>query len=166
MTRQTAVALLETLTIFRRGVFVVVLILTVGCKKEPAVIPDFTTPAGALLVLENAYRNEDVEAAVGAKCFEVEAKLMLRETMPGFATDDEHTRRLAEVLEMAFRDELANDGFPDFRGLTCWADSIEPYTDGVVLVAERCRFPDGGYSVQRMLVAETSKGWRVVNPLD
>jgi hypothetical protein len=127
---------------------------------------DFTTPQGALLVLEEAYRNRDLEAAVRAKSFEVEAELMLRDVAPDETTHPEMIRKTAELLEYAFRVEILDDGFPDFHGLTCSADSVEPYREGVVVVTERCRFPDGGHSVERILVAKIGSEWRVVRSLD
>jgi hypothetical protein len=40
---------------------------------------DFTTPEGAVLCLEEAYRRHDLDAAAACKDFAIEAKLMLHE---------------------------------------------------------------------------------------
>ena len=51
-------------------------------KAVPPVAKDFTTPEGAILCLEDAYRREDIEAAIAAKDFKTEARLMLQKTGP------------------------------------------------------------------------------------
>lgn len=43
---------------------------------------DFTTPEGAILCLEDAMRRQDLDAAVACKDFQIEAVLLLLQTMP------------------------------------------------------------------------------------
>ena len=42
-------------------------------KAMPPVAKNFETPEGAILCLEDAYRRKDIEAAVAAKDFKIEA---------------------------------------------------------------------------------------------
>jgi hypothetical protein len=125
---------------------------------------DFSTPEGAILCLEEAYRRHDLDAAVACKDFAIEAKLMLQRVVEGLDADDEVAAKTAEVLELAFRKEAQN-AWPDFTKSQSFFIEQAPYKDGIVVVTEVCRFTDGGTSRQQILVAETAKGWRVLHPL-
>ena len=130
----------------------------------PPVAKDFTTPEGAILCLEDAYRRRDIEAAIAAKDFKTEARLMLQKTGFKDHIDDEMVAKTAEALVASFRAHTTAS-WPDFEGLESFFTKREPHADKVVLVTEMCRFPDGGFSQQQMLVAETLQGWRVLNPV-
>jgi hypothetical protein len=133
-------------------------------KALPPVAKDFTTPEGAILCLEDAYRRRDIEAAIAAKDFKTEARLMLENTGFKEHIDDEMVAKTAEALVLAFRAHTTAK-WPDFNGLESFFTNREQHGDKVVLVTEMCRFPDGGFSEQQVLVAETPQGWRVLNPV-
>jgi hypothetical protein len=78
--------------------------------------------------------------------------------------DREVVDKTAEVLELAFRNEVQNR-WPDFTKSRSFFVQREPYKDDMVVVTEVCHFTDGGTSRQRILVAQTPKGWRVMHPL-
>lgn len=138
-----------------------------GCKdsRQPA-RKDFTTPQGAVYMLEEAYRRQDIEAAVQAKAFRVEARLLLQETMPDVEVAGAEIDRLAETLELGFREQIEAWGFPDFETIDCTCSDAQPYDDGLVVVVETCIFPDGGRSMQRLLVADLLVEWKVVMPIE
>src|SRR5262245_8527924 len=108
-----------------------VLLLPLGCGKQPA--RDFSTPEGAILCLEDAYRAKDIEAAVRCKDFNMEARLML-EKLPKLkdAIDDKLITRTAEVLELAYRKEIEKKGFPDMTDVSSSFPKVEPLRDGIV----------------------------------
>lgn len=148
----------------------IVLIMTMvisGCGGR-TVIHDFSTPEGAILCLEDAYRAKDLTAMVNCKDFRIEARLMFEKlkNVPVQAGDDELVNKAAEVLELAYRKEINDKGYPDMIGVTSSFPKTEPYKEGLVAVTEVCSYPDGGTSQQRVLVAKTDNGWRVLNPLD
>jgi hypothetical protein len=136
-----------------------------GCSKQHA--KDFSTPEGALLCLEDAYRAKDIEAAVRCKDFKMEARVMLEklQNLQG-AIDDQLIAKTAEVLELGFRKELEKKGFPDMTGVASTFPKVEPFRDGIVMVTEECSYPGGTKSKQRLLVSKTADGWRVLNPVD
>jgi len=133
-------------------------------KAQPPVAKDFTTPEGAILCLEDAYRRRDVEAAIAAKDFKTEARLILQTTGFNGLMNDEMIVKTAEALVVSFRAHTTAR-WPDVEGLESFFTKREPHSDKVVLVTEVCYFPDGGFSEQQMLVAETPQGWRVLNPV-
>jgi hypothetical protein len=143
----------------------------VGCgsrTEDVTPLRDFTTPEGAVLCLEDAYRACDIEAVIKCKDFRIEARLMLGKLQQDFSGDKEVLAKTAELLELSFRKELQTNGFPDFEGLECRFVNRAPYEnqDDIVIVTEICTFPDGGTSTQKILVANTESGWRVLNPID
>lgn len=128
---------------------------------------DFTTPEGAILSLEDAYRAQDVEAAVRCKDFQVEATLMLKKLDQDFSGDPEILAKTAEVLELGFRAELKR-GFPDFRDVVSTFPEKQPYEgrDDILLVTEQCRRGDGTPTMNNLVVAKTSDGWKVISVPD
>jgi hypothetical protein len=131
-------------------------------KTLPPVAKDFTTPEGAILCLEDAYRRHDIEAAIAAKDFKTEARLMLMDTGFKEHIDDEMIAKTAEALVASFR-AYTTAKWPDFEGLEPFFTKREPHSDKIVVVTEVCRFPDHAFSTQRLLVSETTNGWRVLN---
>ena len=132
-----------------------------GCGKK-AIRADLSTPEGAILSLEEAYRQGDIEKAVACKDFKVEAAHMTRDK-PGFDTPD-LIAKIAETLELAYRAEMKG-GFPDMKGVTSTFPKKREYGAGKVVVTEVCRYPDGGTSKQDILVAKTDAGWKVMIPI-
>lgn len=133
----------------------------VKLKALPPVAKDYTTPEGAILCLQDAYRHRDIEAAVAAKDFKTEARLMLQKIGFKDYMDDEMIAKTAEVLMASFRAHTTAE-WPDFDGLEPFFTKREPFSDNIVIVTEVCRFPDHGFSTQRMLVSKTTEGWRVL----
>jgi hypothetical protein len=133
-------------------------------RALPEVRMDFTTPEGAIFCLEEAYRRQDIEAAVAAKDFKMEALLLLQKTRWKDYITEEAVAGMAEVLESSFRAHTTSH-WPDFAHLESFFPSRNARDDGIVAITEVCRFPDGLFSFQRILVAETAEEWRVLNPL-
>ena len=123
---------------------------------------DFTTPENAIRSLEAAYIDKDIEAAVAAKDFTEEGRLMLLNINPEFAKDPELIGKAAEVLELSFRQEMKEKGFPNFADLKCSLGKPENVTPTLVKITERCVLPDGGTSVQDLHVFNGAQGWRLI----
>jgi hypothetical protein len=123
---------------------------------------DFTTPENAIRSLEAAYIDEDLEAAVAAKDFTEEARLMLLSINAEFSKDPDLIGKTANVLELSFRKEMKESGFPDFGGLKCSLGEPEEVTATLVKVVERCVSPDGNATVEDIHVFNGAEGWRVV----
>ena len=128
--------------------------------------PDFSTPEGAVRALEDAYRRKDVEGAVGAKSFRHEAELMLQSVNPDLANDEEVVSETARALELSFRSQIAESGFRDFTGVTTSFPECEIRSQSLIVLTEVCTHVDGRSSTERLMVAKTSLGWRVLNPLE
>lgn len=121
---------------------------------------DFDTPEGAILSLEEAFTEKNLQKAVACKDFYQEAKLMLDKLE--FETDEEMIRNMADVLEASFIQHMEETGMPDFSNLTSAFTEREKITDEHWIITEICTYPDGGYSEQRLNTYKTIDGWRVL----
>lgn len=143
--------------------FFLFLLLCCGCGGTTSQhAHDFTTPEGAILCLEDAYRAKDVDAAIKCRNFDIEAQLMMEKVNPEFSTDKEILAKTAEVLELAYRAEMS-DAFPNFDGVTSTFSQKQPYQDrdDVVSLIETTTYR-GRTNSQQLHAAKTEGGWRVV----
>lgn len=139
-----------------------------AAESTPA--PDFSTPEKALLQLEDAYRDHDIEAAIAAKDFRTQARLKLAAGSPEFAANEAKWAGTidygAKILEQAYRKALEDSGFPDFVNVSCRVTKKAPYAPNIVVLTEVCVYPGGELSEQRILVAIGESGWRVVKVVE
>jgi hypothetical protein len=119
---------------------------------------DFTTPEGAVLMLENAYKRNDLEAAIAAKDFRQDAFYFLGLQ---FGSDFGKTEKLAAALETSFRRQFAEDGFPDYSNITTTFIHQEQVSPEQIIVTQRFERA-GGHRDMRLLVVKTKRGWRCV----
>ena len=141
-------------------------------RNAPAAAADFTTPEGAILMLEDAFRRRDLEAAVAAKDFRIEAELESQAAGVSPIDRDVAVEARAGELEAQFR-ALMTQSWPDFTGVISFFVERQPYRPSTghtsalsfAVVTEVNRYAQGGDSQHRILVAETPRGWRVLNPL-
>ncbi|PHR97440.1 MAG: hypothetical protein COA78_27615 [Blastopirellula sp.] len=148
-----------------RPVVLLLLLFSLGCgssENSSTIAHDLTTPEGAVLTLEDAYRAKDVEAAIRCKDFQVEARLMLEKINPELAEDD-LIAQTAEVLELGFRAEM-RDSPPNFDGVSSTFSAPQPYNgrDDIVQLTETCS-SSGGKTVNTLHAAKTADGWKVVS---
>ncbi len=123
---------------------------------------DLTTPENALKSLEDAYRHKDIDAAVAAKDFHFEAAEMLRSLKNFSNADDKLIQEAAEVLELAFRKQMKNSGFPDFSQFQCSVVKRTQIRPNLVEMVEECIFPDRGKSTNTLHAFKSDHGWRIV----
>lgn len=129
---------------------------------------DEATPQGTILLVEKAYRESDIETVLKYKDFELEAKLMLAKSSPELADQDEIVETIAGSLATGFRKEIEEIGFPDFSNSTSEFSAAQAYPDGndddedLVYVIEKVTFEDGQVQTERIVLAKSGKGWKLV----
>jgi len=121
----------------------------------------FDAPEDAVLALEQAYAQKNVESVVAAMDFVEEGRQMLQKINPTLANDPTMVKQAAEGRELAFRDELRTKGFPDFVRLKCSFVGKMQIAPGLVELRQQCVSPEGAKSVQDLLVVKSELGWRV-----
>jgi hypothetical protein len=131
-------------------------------RALPHVEMDFATPEGAILCLEDACRRQNIESACICKNFLIEGILMLLDADPNLVRNAELRKRNAVLLERQFRKGIT-ESWPDLKGVESFFIDRQVYTDGIVVVVEIRRSPDGTFTRLNHLVANTHSGWRVLN---
>lgn len=125
-------------------------------------IHDFSTPEGAILCLEDAYDEQDIEKAIACKNFLEEARLLLH-NMNDSTGNEEILGSTADVLRLSFIKSLMQEGFPVFKDLSRAYPQREKITDNLYLITEICTFPDGGRSTQKIYTFKEDDEWKVLN---
>lgn len=125
-------------------------------------VHDFSTPEGAILCLEDAYDEQDIEKALECKNFEEEARMLLLE-MNDRCRGREILETTANILRTAFIKSLQKDGFPVFKDLRRAYPYRKKITDNLYLITEVCIFPNGTKSQQQIYTFKGEDGWRVLN---
>ena len=128
---------------------------------------DNSTPEGAIRCLEDAYRRKDLDAAVAAKDFMIEARHMLeqiRREKNEAAVSGDLISQAAHVLELSFRDYHSRKGFPEMTGVVLTFPKKEEVEPGIWAVTEVCTWPVAGAVSQKILVAQTECGGKDLNP--
>jgi hypothetical protein len=131
-------------------------------RALPSVEQDFETPEGAVLCLEDACRRKNIESACACKNFMIEGTVALLNVDLKLARDPELRKKNALLLERAFR-KATTEAWPDLKGVESFFIDRQVYHDGIVVVVEIRRSPDGTFTKLNHLVANTLSGWRVLN---
>jgi hypothetical protein len=131
-------------------------------RALPSVEQDFGTPEGAVLCLEDACRRKNIESACICKNFMIEGTVALLNVDPNLARDPELRKKNALLLERSYR-KATTEAWPDLKGVESFFIDRQVYHDGIVVVVEIRRSPDGTFTQLNHLVANTNSGWRVLN---
>lgn len=122
--------------------------------------PDFDTPEGAILALEEAYQQKDIDKALSCKDFYQEAKLML--STFDFPIEEEMILSTSEALALSFVSYIEKEGMPDFKNINRAFTQRDKINENYWIITEVCTYPDGGISVQKLQTYKTVQGWRVL----
>ena len=131
-------------------------------RALPSFEEDFGTPEGAVLCLEDACRRKSIESACACKNFMIEGTVALLNADLNLARDPEMRKKNALLSERAFR-KATTEAWPDLKGVESFFIDRWAYHDGIAVVVEIRRFPNGKFAKLNYLVASTNSGWRVLN---
>ncbi|SIS75143.1 Uncharacterized conserved protein YegJ, DUF2314 family [Zobellia uliginosa] len=129
-------------------------------EGEDHFLPDHDTPEGAILALEEAYDQDDLEKSLSCKDFKKEAEFLLKKSVQ-IEIDDELIENTAEVLRLSFIKNMQENGMPKFKGIKR-AFQRQNLSKEHCIVTEICRFPDGGLSRQRLNTYKVDGQWKVL----
>jgi len=121
------------------------------------------TPEGAILSLEKAFNNKDINAALEFKDFYEEARMML--SAINMDINQEIISETAEVLKLSFISNIKQNGFPDFSKLQNAFPDREKIDNTHWIITEVCWYPDGSKSIQKLNVFKSPEGWLVLGPV-
>ncbi|MGD1840465.1 MAG: YegJ family protein [Thermonemataceae bacterium] len=125
------------------------------------------TPQGALLSLENAYDQQDFEAAVACKDFEIEAALILKDKVQHLAEEEVQPilKKTAEMLLLSFQKVFQEGGFPSFENVDR-VYHVQYMNESVALITEEQTFEDGQQRTDTINAVYTKRGWKILAPLE
>ncbi len=129
---------------------------------EDYFLPDDSTPEGAIVKIEHAFDEDNIEKAIQCKDFNKEAELMLSK-METKELGSELIEKTAEVLKLSFIKSLQENGIPKFNNIKQAFPKREKISDNHIIVTEVCYYPDGNSSIQRLNTYKSSNGWKVMN---
>ena len=132
---------------------------------EDYFLPDDSTPEGAIMKIEQAFNENNIEKAIECKDFSKEAELMLS-NMSIAELGSEIVEKTAEVLKLSFIQSLQENGIPKFNNIKQAFPKREKISSNHIIVTEVCYYPDGGHSIQRLNTYKSKNGWKVLNPVD
>ena len=133
---------------------------------EDYFLSNFETPEGAILCLEEAYTNKDVNAAIACKDFDKEAAFLLNKSIHTIAdTDKNLIKRTSELLQSYFILDLKENGFPNFsefkRAFKRFKITEEHY-----IISELCYHSNGAVSSQKFHTIQVDEKWKVLGMED
>lgn len=124
---------------------------------------DFTTPEGAILCLEDAYAEKDIDKAIACKDFVTEARRMLKKLKNSLVENDEEmVAQTAEVLKLSFIKYFSENHFPRFGTEIHAFTNREKLNETLYVITEICLQDDNTKTLDKLLVSKTQNGWRVV----
>ena len=123
-------------------------------------IPNLDTPEGAILSLEQAYDNNDLEKSISCKDFHKEAEFILAKTLQT-EIDTDIIDKTAEILKLSFIKNIQENGMPKFKSIKR-AFKRQSISHEHCIITEICYHPDGGKSIQKLNTFKIDNQWKVL----
>ncbi len=134
-------------------------------KGEDYFLPNDSTPEGAIVKIEEAYNEKDIEKAKKCKDFSVEAKLMLSK-IDGIEQYGEIVEMTAKALELSFVEYLQEKGMPNFHGVRRAFTKREKINDNHIIITEVCIHPNNTKTTDRLNTYLVYGHWKVLGSAD
>lgn len=122
----------------------------------------YNTPEEAIISLENAYTNKDLEAIIKSKDFDTEAKLILKEASYNYDVNDkELINETVELLKTAFIQSLKENGYPSFQYAEREFSELEKIDADIYCIHEKLFFPNNVIYVNKIFLSYKDDLWKV-----
>ncbi|WP_139422729.1 DUF2314 domain-containing protein [Chryseobacterium mulctrae] len=125
--------------------------------------PDLSTPEGALISLENFYTEHSLEGALSCKDFYKEAINVLLET--GKDVEEKLIQETAELLKLAFIENLQDNGMPNFKNVErVFNRIIYNKEEKKQLIEEKLIYDNGEEQINKFWISENEeKKWKILD---
>ena len=130
---------------------------------EDYFMADDSTPEGAIVKIEQAYKEKNLEKVISCKSFRAEAIKML-EKLGKTNLDGEIIDKTTELLELSFIQSIRENGMPTFTHVKQSFPAREKVSENHMIITEVCYYNDGGTSIQRLNTYKSEDGWKVMDP--
>lgn len=126
-------------------------------------IYNYDTPENAIISLENACSNEDLENVILSKDFVTEAKIILRQASVDFDFNDEIIiNESAELLELSLIQYMQEKGFPNFTGVVREFSELTEVEPDLFSIVEVLNYPDDEKFTNTIYLSKLNNQWKVV----
>ena len=119
----------------------------------------YSTPEEAIISLEQAYTNKDLENILSSKDFISEAKLILEQKSYEFT--NEIISEVAELLRLSLIKNLEDNGYPNFGSARHEFSETEWLKDNIFILEEKIFYPDNTFYINKVFVSKNSNIWKV-----
>jgi len=120
---------------------------------------DYTTPQKAIISLELAYENKNLEAVINSKDFVTEAKLILESKL--YELNDQIIDEVSKVLELSLTQNLKENGYPKFSDARREFSKMNKLKDNIYFIEQRIFYPDNTLHINKVFLSETDNIWKV-----
>lgn len=124
----------------------------------------YTTPEEAIISLETAYNNKDLDAVLASKDFYEEAKLVLARTQGDYDLKDlELVEETAKLMELGLIKSILENGFPYFKDLKIEHFGLQQVSKSIYVINEKITYPDNSISETRIFLSFKNGIWKVAS---
>jgi len=123
--------------------------------------PDFSTPEGTIIKIEDFYSAKNLEGVLSCKNFLKEAENLLNER--DLMITEELVAEIAETLKLTFIQDLKEHGFPYFKDIERNFTLIKEKED-MQLIEEKVIYQDGNITINNLWVWRSKESeWKLLN---
>jgi thiamine kinase-like enzyme len=123
---------------------------------------NYNSPTEAIISLENAYTNKDLDGIITSKDFIAEAKLILKDASYNYDINDTKiVNETAELLKTALVQSLNENGFPSFKDVKRTFSELKELNDNIYFIEEKLSFPSNLNYTNKIYLSNNKEVWKV-----
>ncbi|THD32380.1 MAG: hypothetical protein DI588_07100 [Flavobacterium johnsoniae] len=123
----------------------------------------YETPEKAIISLELAYTNQDLDAIMSSKDFVAESLILLERATYNYDTSDTSiVEETAELLKLSLIQHLQENGFPNFENAKREFTEIQHLKDNIYYLEEILLYPDNTSFKSKVYLSNTDGLWKIV----
>lgn len=120
------------------------------------------TPEGAIILLENAYDDKNLEAVYNLIDFHSEAERFIQQKMPNAAGDEKVVSEMVNVFKLSLEKMKLDNKWPIFKNVERAFTRKEIISDDLLLITESLTLNGSPYATNKMYVKKQADNtWKV-----
>jgi hypothetical protein len=120
----------------------------------------YNTPEEAIISLEKAYSNQDLDKVIASKDFETEAKLILQSSAMDLTK--EIVKETAELLRLSLIEHIQSNGYPNFNDAERVFSDLSEIDENLYFLEETLIYSNGEKYINKILLTRNDNQWRIV----
>lgn len=121
---------------------------------------NYNTPEEAILSLEKAYSNKDLENIIASKDFETEAKIILHRS--DITLTNETINETAELLKLSLIEHLQSNGYPSFGDVKREFSDLSEIDHNLYFLDETLHYDNGESYKNKVFLTVVDDKWKIV----